>query len=362
MSEQLREAALVKILDDVLESVDEPRAYRAAILDGFRAKLSAAQPASPASLPVLYLTARQIRTALEWALPEGSSADDLDATWRIGTREAGADEEGEPYSAGLVMWMDDYPEEGCLPLDVPDATPQPSPTGPVEAQEQPAGEALDWVHIGEDSYIRKSFLRRALRTGESVQDSALDAAIAYLRGRPQAASSPTGPREGEPKKYIATDGRVIEAAYQRLNLSEVPHAFRPGIAFEAGWKAALASPETPSVRSLGERNSGSVHPAQASALQAVPHDSRSTGASWISIEDKLPAPQTAVLVYAFYSQGVARYSPSRRSAKPEWDWYPAGAVNGWECEVDRPVTHWMPLPEPPDNRPEAAISDEGGKA
>jgi hypothetical protein len=40
--------------------------------------------------------------------------------------------------------------------------------------------------------------------------------------------------------YIQTDDAEIEAAYKRLDLSAVPHAFRPSIAFEAGWRAALA--------------------------------------------------------------------------------------------------------------------------
>ncbi len=39
-------------------------------------------------------------------------------------------------------------------------------------------------------------------------------------------------------RYIETDDKTIEKAYQRVDLSAVPHPFRASVAFELGWKAA----------------------------------------------------------------------------------------------------------------------------
>ncbi len=77
----------------------------------------AAAPADPH--PSIKLTARQIKHAHQWSLPEGS--DDLDTEWIIGYTPGNvANEDGDSVKPGMVMWMADYPEEGCLPLDCED--------------------------------------------------------------------------------------------------------------------------------------------------------------------------------------------------------------------------------------------------
>jgi hypothetical protein len=70
--------------------------------------------------------------------------------------------------------------------------------------------------------------------------------------------------------------------------------------------------------------------------------------NWISVEEKLPAPYTTVLVWRehfFASTGyaaidyVVKNMTSANCARPLWD----GDLKSWKsC-----VTHWMPLPKPP---------------
>ena len=67
--------------------------------------------------PTVTLSGRQIRSALQWALPNGSTDDDLDTEWVIGWSPGHEpNEDGDSCPAGMVMWMADYPEEGYLPL------------------------------------------------------------------------------------------------------------------------------------------------------------------------------------------------------------------------------------------------------
>lgn len=56
---------------------------------------------------------------------------------------------------------------------------------------------------------------------------------------------------------------------------------------------------------------------------------------WIPIEEGLPESWVTVLVYTQHDT-------------MDMIWY--SAINGWQRNV--PVTHWMPLPEPPDMKGE----------
>ena len=63
-------------------------------------------------------------------------------------------------------------------------------------------------------------------------------------------------------------------------------------------------------------------------------------AKWISVKDRLPENREDVLVVAFWHE---RWNV-------QWGWYaPNGRV--WHVglmeETDYPVSHWMPLPQPP---------------
>jgi hypothetical protein len=57
---------------------------------------------------------------------------------------------------------------------------------------------------------------------------------------------------------------------------------------------------------------------------------------WVRVEDGLPLQYTTVLVFSSESYGLGFvFGPSD-------GWYVDGDV-----PADRPVTHWMPLPEKP---------------
>lgn len=63
---------------------------------------------------------------------------------------------------------------------------------------------------------------------------------------------------------------------------------------------------------------------------------------WVSVEDRLPASGQNVIATNGSDVGEAWYASLSRS------WY---RYNGLEWNrICREVTHWMPLPEPPDSR------------
>lgn len=70
---------------------------------------------------------------------------------------------------------------------------------------------------------------------------------------------------------------------------------------------------------------------------------------WISVEDEYPDSKLKVLVIAYenmWSGGVFKLCPAVHTAYTRgedegwWDWY---------TEEHLQVTHWMPLPEPPED-------------
>ena len=87
---------------------------------------------------------------------------------------------------------------------------------------------------------------------------------------------------------------------------------------------------------------------------------------WISVKDRLPEPETNVLIMQHYT-GTAPYAnvtvghlhqDSDLRRKPYWYWIAYGAdmvhpkIEAFHraefiCPGNEYVTHWMPLPEPP---------------
>lgn len=64
------------------------------------------------------------------------------------------------------------------------------------------------------------------------------------------------------------------------------------------------------------------------------------GSKWISVEDRLPGTQKILI-----TDGDIVMRGYRR---PDGAWkYGVGAHETWDRLSLRPVTHWMPLPEPP---------------
>lgn len=70
---------------------------------------------------------------------------------------------------------------------------------------------------------------------------------------------------------------------------------------------------------------------------------------WVSVEERLPASGQNVIATNGSDVGEAWYASLSRS------WY---RYNGLEWNrICREVTHWMPLPEPPDSRPPEGEED-----
>ena len=61
---------------------------------------------------------------------------------------------------------------------------------------------------------------------------------------------------------------------------------------------------------------------------------------WISVKDRLPEGDTACIVY-FADRGTVMVTHY-------FDDFALVRVNGFEGFTEHGVTHWMPLPEPPE--------------
>ena len=76
-------------------------------------------------------------------------------------------------------------------------------------------------------------------------------------------------------------------------------------------------------------------------------------AEWISVKDRLPEEDTPVLIYAPNTGGIwmagycGEYRVMQVQVRPAY-WESYGSYD--ECMEFKPqdVTHWMPLPEPPE--------------
>ena len=64
---------------------------------------------------------------------------------------------------------------------------------------------------------------------------------------------------------------------------------------------------------------------------------------WISVKDKLPEADKLVLVNG--DDGVFRAYTDGHNEYPSWQCSPIGSYAGDSCVLG--ITHWMPLPEPP---------------
>lgn len=63
---------------------------------------------------------------------------------------------------------------------------------------------------------------------------------------------------------------------------------------------------------------------------------------WVSVEDRLPEKYVTVRVWPTKGNDDAMQSMDRGSIQDDgWN------VENWQSIFSHPVTHWMPLPEPP---------------
>lgn len=73
---------------------------------------------------------------------------------------------------------------------------------------------------------------------------------------------------------------------------------------------------------------------------------------WISVKDRLPRTGEAVLVvWSGTVQSIAYKRTGRGfGCSDGYEWETACSVDGDEAIPDAEVTHWMPLPAPPEVR------------
>lgn len=94
-----------------------------------------------------------------------------------------------------------------------------------------------------------------------------------------------------------------------------------------------------------------------------------TAPAWIPVGERLPGAEVMVLAYYKNSLGKHRrirafYAPKHTVSAPDFEgdpdydeaqdeyylpegWYEANEHEETHWQVDEPITHWMPLPEPP---------------
>lgn len=63
---------------------------------------------------------------------------------------------------------------------------------------------------------------------------------------------------------------------------------------------------------------------------------------WLTVEEKLPRNEKGVI--AVDKDGY--YYPQARLSDGTWEWAYEAGTDYW-VDIDEPVTHWMPLPDPP---------------
>jgi hypothetical protein len=59
---------------------------------------------------------------------------------------------------------------------------------------------------------------------------------------------------------------------------------------------------------------------------------------WISVEDRLPKENGRYLIMTVFKNTPVRYTSYKKEIDYPWAWFGEGEV-----------THWMPLPEPPES-------------
>lgn len=74
---------------------------------------------------------------------------------------------------------------------------------------------------------------------------------------------------------------------------------------------------------------------------------------WISVEDRLPEPGKEVLLLAHGWEGRLHYVGMLKPSPPQAGFFGVSKASdwtiwGWSYFREPKVTHWMPLPDPPE--------------
>lgn len=79
--------------------------------------------------------------------------------------------------------------------------------------------------------------------------------------------------------------------------------------------------------------------------QEQPAKDTNVPSEWIRVEERLPETRHAVLVYTPYHKNI--WAASMHEDGNWYIWSPGGKVL-LDPDWNGPITHWMPLPEPPE--------------
>ena len=107
--------------DTALQSLpDAPyKTMLAVLFDDMTAEVERlAAQAAPTEPPLLNITAKQLRAALDFVNPDVGDPDQLEAEVCIQWGEARDDGDGGTEPAGLRAWLAECPEEGSISLDL----------------------------------------------------------------------------------------------------------------------------------------------------------------------------------------------------------------------------------------------------
>lgn len=123
--ETVKDAEVIRLIEEsgALLAAYEPRVWlvnlkdvRALLAEAGRLAAQAA-PTEPKH-PLLNITAKQLRAALDFANPDPDDPDQLEAKVCIQWGEARDDGDGGTEPAGLRAWLAECPEEGSISLDL----------------------------------------------------------------------------------------------------------------------------------------------------------------------------------------------------------------------------------------------------
>ena len=111
----------------------------------------------------------------------------------------------------------------------------------------------------------------------------------------------------------------------------------------SGIKTGYWSPETKEnlVQRLAAYEDTGLEPQEVQTLAAASRRLDEAAAGWISVEDKLPPMGQMVIVYREYAWGEVKVEQGCRDLGDWWKVYGTRTKR---------VTHWMPLPQPPQKK------------
>lgn len=99
------------------------------------------------------------------------------------------------------------------------------------------------------------------------------------------------------------------------------------------------------LRSIGETWYADIMSDTEEILNGFADDINVPNNGWISVKDRLPEMYKAVLGYAPYHNNIWAVTIHENGECYLWSWL--RQIKRYDPDWEGPITHWMPLPEPP---------------